>query len=107
MQKAKTAMKVLRDRIDELIRSQRLQWSRHGEDVEVELWRSGRRQRVHLEFSDGRYVFWSVVVGAAYVTRNDTHWRRLAYRVWRKNSSPSSPPTSAMARNSMRRTSWL
>lgn len=78
-------MNSLRDRVDKLIRKNRLQWSRDGDHVEVELWRSGRQQRVHLDLVDQRYIFSSVVVGAAYVTRNDTHWRALAYRVWRKN----------------------
>ena len=26
------------------------------------------------------------MVGRKYVTRNHAHWRRLAYRVWRKNA---------------------
>ena len=79
-------MNALRDRIDELIRANRLQWSRNGDTVEVELWRSGRRQRVQLDLADRLYVFRSVVVGSAYVTRTESSWRDLAYRVWRKNS---------------------
>ena len=79
-------MKILRDRVDKLIRTDCLQWSWKGNDVEVELWRSGRRQRVQLDLADGRYVFRSVVVGPAYVTRTEASWRDLAYRVWRKNS---------------------
>ena len=79
-------MKTLRNRVDNLIRANRLQWNRRGDIVEVELWRSGRRQRVQLDLVDGLYVFRSVVVGTAYVTRTKERWRKLAYRVWRKNS---------------------
>ena len=79
-------MDALRDRVDTLIRSRRLPWKRQGDTVEVELWKRGRRQRVHLDLQGGHYVLWSVVVGTAYVTQSDDHWRALAYRAWRKNA---------------------
>ncbi len=75
----------LLQRVDEAIRSEDLPWKRSHHTVEVELWRSGRRQRIQLERAGDLYVFSSTVVGSAFVTKNDTRWRDLAYTVWRKN----------------------
>lgn len=79
-------MNTLLQRVDEAIRRHGLPWRRWGSTVEVELWRGGRRQRVHLEREDDRYVLWSPVVGPAIVTRSNREWAELAYRAWRKNS---------------------
>ena len=79
-------MKHLLSKLDAVIRTEGLSWKRDRNTVEVELWRSGRRQRVHLKRSDDLYIFWSTVVGPSYVTKSGARWRDLAYNVWRKNA---------------------
>lgn len=79
-------MNTLLQLVDDAIARHRLPWRRRGAVVEVSLWESGHSHRVHLERRDDRYRFWSVVVGAAVVTRGQDAWRNLAYRAWRKNA---------------------
>ena len=79
-------MKMLTSQIDRLIASERLTWSRQDDMVVVVLSRSRRMQWVHLARRGGFYVFSSVVARRAFVTASDDRWRRLAYRVWRRNA---------------------
>ena len=79
-------MKDLLERVDQAIECEDLRWERHDRTIEVELWRSGHRQTVHLDRVGDRYVLWSTVVGASYVTKSAKRWRDLAYRAWRKNA---------------------
>jgi len=76
----------LPDRIDKLIKARGLPWVRTGNAVVVELNKTGRRQRVDIRRENDLYIFRSVVVGTKYVTRNNTTWRNLARRAWRKNA---------------------
>ena len=76
---------VLR-RLDDLISQRRLPWDRADNTVTVDLWKSGRQQRVHIDRGGELYVFWSTVVGCGFVTKSDDAWRGLAYRAWRKNA---------------------
>jgi len=75
----------VRERIDELIRSRKLNWERAGSSVKVQLGQSGRSQRVHIRREGDIYIFRSVVVGSEYVTRTNSVWRETARRAWRKN----------------------
>jgi hypothetical protein len=79
-------MKDLLKRVDQAIEREDLPWERHDRTIEVELWRSGHGQRVHLDRVGERYVLWSTVVGPSYVTKSAKRWRDLAYRAWRKNA---------------------
>jgi hypothetical protein len=79
-------MKDLLERVDRIIEREDLNWKRRDRTVDVELWRSGHWQRVHLDRVDDRYVLLSTVVGSSYVTKSDRRWRDLAYRAWRKNA---------------------
>ena len=79
-------MKDLLERVDQAIEREGLSWQRHDRIIDVELWRSGHHQRVHLDRVDDHYVLRSTVVGSSYVTRSHRRWRDLAYRAWRKNA---------------------
>ena len=72
--------------IDELIENRELRWSREGTTVTVELWRQGRRQAVECSRRDALYIFDSVVVDAAFVTKNQKAWRALASITWQRNA---------------------
>ncbi|MCP3993471.1 MAG: hypothetical protein GY722_00185 [bacterium] len=79
-------MNDLIQQVDDLIAGRRLRWKREGSSVLVELWKSGRSQRIRLERRKGAYVFSSVVAGTDFVTRGHAHWRKLAFRAWRRNA---------------------
>ena len=78
-------MKSLIDRIDKLIAKQDTSWTRNGHSVSVELWKSGRKQKVRFYRRNNMYIFYSVVVRADYF-RNAQLRREVAYRAWRKNA---------------------
>ena len=78
-------MKSLIDRIDKLIEKQDISWTRNGHAVSVELWKSGRKQKVLFKRRNNMYIFYSVVVRADYF-RNAQLRRDVAYRAWRKNA---------------------
>ena len=80
-------MKALLPAVDRLIRQHKKGWVRDGNVVKVELQRTGRGQKVYLLRDGDRYVFRSVVLPSADVTRDDDRWRKIAYRVWRRNAS--------------------
>ena len=63
------------------------QWTRDGDIIRVTLHEGGRSQAIRVSRDEDRYVFRSVVLSASDVTRNDDHWRRIAYRAWRRNAS--------------------
>lgn len=79
-------MRSLLRQVDEVIARDRLPWKRRASTIDIELWKQGHHQRVHLERHGDHYRLWSIAAGAGYVTRNDSAWRALAYRAWRKNS---------------------
>lgn len=72
---------------EKLIDKEELEWQRTGGKLDVKIGRTGRWQRVTVSRRDGICVLQSVVVPATFVTRNHAHWRRLAYRAWRKNAA--------------------
>ena len=78
-------MKSLIGRIDKLIVKQDIPWTRNGHSVSVELWKSGRKQKVRFYRRNNMYIFYSVVVRADYF-RNAQLRREVAYRAWRKNA---------------------
>ena len=80
-------MKTLLSRIDDLSKRRGRRWTREGNTIRVSLHEGGRIQRVHVSRDEDRYVFRSVVLPASEVARNDDHWRRIAYRAWRRNAS--------------------
>jgi hypothetical protein len=80
-------VEVLLHQIDALIQQRALPWERDGSRIEVRLGDGTRRQIVHLKRSHGFYRFWSIVAPSSFVTKNDKHWRDLAYKVWRKNDA--------------------
>ena len=80
-------MKELLSRIDQLSKRRGRQWTREGEVVRVKLHEGGRTQSIRVSRNEDRYSFRSVVLPASNVTRNDNHWRRIAYRAWRRNAS--------------------
>jgi hypothetical protein len=80
-------MKDLFLRIDRLSQQRGRHWEREGDHIRVTLREAGRSQTIHVSRDDDRYVFRSVVLPASQVTRDDEHWRRIAYRTWRRNAS--------------------
>ena len=80
-------MKELLSRIDRLSKRHGRQWSREGVVIRVKLHESGRSQAIRVSRDEDRYVFRSVILPASLVTQNDNHWRRIAYRAWRRNAS--------------------
>ena len=80
-------MKELLSRIDQLCKRRGRQWTREGEVIRVKLHEGGRTQAIRVSRDEDRYVFRSVVLPASDVTRNNDHWRRIAYRAWRRNAS--------------------
>ena len=81
-------MESLTARIDELIASGSVRWSRDGNAVRVELEKGSRKQFVRFarNHDPDRYVFRSIVLRSTQVTKSDTAWRDLAYRAWRRNA---------------------
>ncbi len=79
-------MNNLLPRVDRVIRQHKKDWAREGDVVTVGLYRTGRTQKVHLSRIGDRYVFRSVVLPSTEVTRDTKRWRKLAYRVWRRNA---------------------
>ena len=71
--------------IDRLIKSG-AQWERSDGTIDVKLGRADRWQRVEVGRRGDICLLRSMVVGTTFVTRNNAHWRRLAYRAWRKNA---------------------
>ncbi|MBD3235948.1 MAG: hypothetical protein GF330_04535 [Candidatus Eisenbacteria bacterium] len=71
--------------IDQLI-SAGARWTRTDGSLMVKLGRSERHQRIELARRGDLCVLRSAVVGPAFVTRNHAHWRRVAYRAWRRNA---------------------
>ena len=82
---------------DKLIAADEVYWRRRGRVIHAQIGHSeqilpdgaapiDRWQDVEITRRGEICVFRSVVVGRKYVTRNHAHWRRLAYRVWRKNA---------------------
>ena len=82
-------MKELLSRIDQLSKRRGRQWIREGEVIRVKLHEGGRTQSIRVSRDEDRYSFRSVVLPASNVTGNDNHWRRIAYRAWRRNASKS------------------
>ena len=80
-------MELLTSRIDELIASDSVPWSRDGNAVRIELKMRGRAQVVRFARNDDRYVFRSVVLPPKQVTISGRVWRDLAYRAWRRNAA--------------------
>ncbi len=80
-------MELLTLRIDELIASDSVPWSRDGNAVRIELKMRGRAQVVRFARNDDRYVFRSVVLPPKQVTTSARAWRDLAYRAWRRNAA--------------------
>ena len=72
--------------LDDLIRRRELPWVRTGDAIEVDLSKTGRRQRVQIQESGGSYIFRSLVAGSAQVRSSDKYWRDLAYRAWCRNA---------------------
>ena len=56
-------------------------------DSSVTLHEGGRSQKIRVSRDEDRYVARSVVLPASAVTRTQAHWRRLAYRAWRRNAA--------------------
>lgn len=80
-------MKNLMSRIERLANRRDRHWTREGDLVQVKLHDGGRSQTIRVSRDGDRYVFRSVVLSAAEVTRDDHQWRQLAYRAWRRNAS--------------------
>lgn len=79
-------MKDIFERIDELLADGNLPWTRTGRSVVVQLWRSGRKQRVSIEKQDDMYSFKSVVLKADQLARKPRR-RDIVYKAWRRNAS--------------------
>ena len=79
-------MKELLERVDRLIETGEVAWERRGRTVQVQLSQGDRRHRVRFQRQDGMYVFYAIVVGADFVTRDLKKWNELAHRVWRRNA---------------------
>ena len=80
-------MKELLPRVDEVIRRHKKEWVRKGDVVTVGLERARRTQKVELLREGDRYIFRSVVLPSAMVTRKPDRWRKIVYRTWRRNGS--------------------
>ena len=80
-------MKSLLSRIDEISQRHGRRWTREGDIIRVTLRDGGRSQKIRVSRDENRYVFRSVVLLASAVTQNSQHWRRIAYRAWRRNAS--------------------
>jgi hypothetical protein len=61
-------------------------WIRHGRTIRVKLGRTSREQRVRLSLDRDQYVFTSVVLGSAAVTRRRKRWDQLALLAWQRNA---------------------
>ena len=83
----KTAMVDVLLQIDQIIDHWKLPWTRAGQNVEVELWRGGRKQRVYVATHEQTIHFRSIAAPAGHVKQSERYWRELALRVWRKNAS--------------------
>ncbi|MCA9757578.1 MAG: hypothetical protein KDA27_17365, partial [Candidatus Eisenbacteria bacterium] len=78
------------ERIEQLIRqlpaSKRSHWEILGPGkIDVSMRGGARRQKVTVALEGTSYVFRSVVLRSAFVTRNVTRWRRLAVMAWERN----------------------
>ncbi len=82
---------------DDLIALGAVQWERKGRVIRAQIGRFkrfqptgstpiDRWQDVEIARRGEICILRSVVVRPKFVTRNHAHWRRLAYRVWRKNA---------------------
>jgi hypothetical protein len=80
-------MKELLPRVDKVIRQHKKEWVRNGNIVTVGLERARRTQKVKLLREGDRYIFRSVVLSSAVVTRKLDRWRKIAYRTWQRNGS--------------------
>jgi len=72
--------------VDRLAQEDGREWRRAGSTVFVKIGDTERLQRIDIERRGAMFVFRSVVVDDFFVRKNHRHWRRLAYRVWRKNA---------------------
>ena len=79
-------MKELLERVDQLIETGEVKWVRRDRSVQVQLRQRGRRHRVRFRRQNGMYLFYAVVVGTDFVTRDVKRWNELAHRVWRRNA---------------------
>ncbi len=61
-------------------------WTVHGRSVEVRLAKRGRKQSVYFEREGKYYLFKSVVLGAAAVTKTTKRWNHLALLSWLYNA---------------------
>ncbi len=69
--------------IDELIKEERLPWTRIGNQVRISRSRTGRSQVVRVARRSDRYVFSSVIARVAALNEDR---RALAFRLWRRNA---------------------
>ena len=61
-------------------------WEDLGDRIRVSFDDKGRHQDVFVHRADNLYVFTSVVLGSAEVTRRPQRWRQLAVLAWEKNA---------------------
>jgi len=64
----------------------RLDWDVRESNVEVKLGDSERHQTVYVTKERDTFVFTSVVLGQAAVTRSNKRWRDLALISWQRNA---------------------
>lgn len=79
-------MKELLEHIDRLIETGEVAWERRDASVQVQLRQGDRRHHVRFRREGSMYVFYAIVVGADFVTRDVKKWNELAHRVWRRNA---------------------
>lgn len=70
--------------VDSIIAKQGDAWKQRPGAVDVRL--GARQQTIHLDLDGTDYVFTSVVLGTAAVTKNARRWRRLALLAWQRNT---------------------
>lgn len=76
----------LTKRLEELCASDEHQWRLDGSRLVVPVGKGGRRQEIAFAMDGKHYVFTSVILGAARVTKNAKQWRELARLVWQRNA---------------------
>ncbi len=79
-------MDNLLERIRIEIQDESRDWQMNGDKLEVRFPHSNRKQVVSFHVREGHFLFRSIVLGYAEVTKTDRAWRDFARKVWVRNS---------------------
>lgn len=72
--------------VKRLVESNGHQWQLEENQIVLPVGAKGRQQKIYFSRDGSEYVFTTVVVGRALVTKRVDKWRELAKLVWHRNA---------------------